>query len=141
MTLIFNGTTITAVTYNGTALDKLIYNGVTVWERWVLRTGNLYSMTSNSSPSPFSCTNHNTILGGAVWNAFDNNASTGCTGGSNHAWEGITEISISFGSTKKPKKILLRTASNLDTTKGVRIRANSVSGTVLVVAGQKAGGF
>ena len=33
MPLIFNGTTIKAITYNGTTLDKVIYNGVTVWER------------------------------------------------------------------------------------------------------------
>ena len=53
MPLIFNGTTIKAVTYNGTALDKVIYNGTTVWESWVLKTGQLYNMTSATTPSPF----------------------------------------------------------------------------------------
>lgn len=31
MSLIFNGTTVTAATYNGTTLTNIIYNGTTVW--------------------------------------------------------------------------------------------------------------
>ena len=60
MPLIFNGTTIKAVTYNGTTLDKVIYNGTTVWERWaaITATGGsvavvgdykIHTFTSNGS--------------------------------------------------------------------------------------------
>ena len=46
MSLIVNGTTIPetgTVKFNGTSLSKIIYNGVTVWERWVKKTGTHYT--------------------------------------------------------------------------------------------------
>jgi len=66
MALIYNGTTVEAVTYNGTTLDKVIYNGTTVWEAWKLKTGNLVTMTSLSAPSPFTCSETD-----GYWKVFD----------------------------------------------------------------------
>ena len=46
MSLIVNGTTIPetgTVKFNGTSLSKIIYNGVTVWERWLLKSGTHYT--------------------------------------------------------------------------------------------------
>lgn len=108
---------------------------------WKHRVGNFYVMTSANTPSPFVANNLNTIFGGQAWNAFDDNTSTGCTGGSNHKWDGWTEIKIDFGGTViKPKKIILRTNNLLDTTRGIRVIQDSSSGIVLLNAGQKVGG-
>lgn len=77
MALIFNGTTVETITYNGVALDSLTYNGTTVWEGWVLTTGNLYIMTSNTTPSPFSCEGYATGSPSDTdyWRGFDNSYS------------------------------------------------------------------
>ena len=103
MPLTFNGTNITKVTYNGTALDKIIFNGTTVWESWVLKTGNLYVMTSNSAPSPFVASRTNNNMGtahGQPYQALNNGNSNlfGC-------WVtnsgGYTQVNLAFNQTKK----------------------------------------
>ena len=58
MALIYNGTTIpnnATITYNGTALTKIIFNGVEVWKKITkeYKTGDLFYMTSNTTPAPF----------------------------------------------------------------------------------------
>ncbi len=56
MALIYNNTTIPetgTIKYGNTSLKKIIYGTKTVWRKKELKTGNLFAMTSNTSPTPF----------------------------------------------------------------------------------------
>ena len=74
------GTTDIVKVYRGTTQIKKIYRGTTlVWSDWVLKTGHLFDMTSNSAPSPFVVTESNNGTDnnqGSPWNIFDVNQST-----------------------------------------------------------------
>ena len=80
MAIKFNGIEVENINFNGTSLDKVIYNGTTVWENWKLKTGSLYKMTSNTTPSPFVASGtQNTAFNkyGSPWQAFDGSDSNG----------------------------------------------------------------
>lgn len=75
MPLKFNSINIEKATFNNTELDKIRYNGTTIWERIQHKTGNLYNMTSNNAPAPFTVTDISTAnLGGesssGAWKCF-----------------------------------------------------------------------
>lgn len=85
MSFKFNGTAPEAIRFVDkgvtTVLDKLIYNDVTVWENWILKTGNFLKMTSNSTPSPFTAALENAYgnynVGSDYWRAFDGTTGNG----------------------------------------------------------------
>lgn len=61
-------------------LSKICKGSIALWENWKLKTGSLYTMTSNTTPSPFVASGtQSTSFSkyGSPWQAFDGNDSNG----------------------------------------------------------------
>ena len=50
------------------SVSKIFRGASLIWENWILMSGNLALMTSNSTPAPFSCS---TTIGGNAYQSFD----------------------------------------------------------------------
>ena len=135
-TINVNSATVINFVKNGvtTALDKLIFNGTTVWENWKLHTGNLVDMTSQTTPSPYTCwsnyyTDDPTALktGYVVW---DNNTGTySNTNNSNvNKPNGWLKLNGALGGTIKPVTIVMITGC---TTGGFELKGLKTDGSYI----------
>lgn len=74
------GTTALSKAYRGTSVISKIYRGTTLlWEYWLLNTGNLVYMTSDTAPSPYVASALSTPTSGSAYFAFDNNDANNVT--------------------------------------------------------------
>ena len=114
--------------------------GMNAGKQWELKTGNLVTMTSDTSPAPFTVTTFGTgtIKSGSPYQMFDNNANTEIdTTGSGQVY---TIFKLNFGKKIKIKKIYINSGSTMNSSnpkdKGVMITTNATSasnlGTTLV---------
>ena len=70
-------TALTKVMRGTTAIQKIMRGVTTIWQNWILKTGNLAIMVNNSSPSPYTCNANNPTVGDAYM-VFDNSNATKC---------------------------------------------------------------
>lgn len=75
---------------------------------WQLQTGNLYTMTGATTPSPFVASALTGVTAGSAWQVFDNASATGIS--ANYFSFSTTGLGaqILFGSTKRISKMKVR---------------------------------
>lgn len=75
---------------------------------WQLQTGNYYTMTGATTPSPFVASALTGVTAGSAWQVFDNSASTAITANYFSASTTGLGAQILFGSTKRISKMKVR---------------------------------
>lgn len=125
-----------------TQIQKVMHGTVLVWQNktWVTHTGNLVTMTSNTTPTPYSIEvlGNGAITSGNAYHIFDNNANTEVDFTATGAAKTI--VKLSFGKKIKIKKIYINSGSTMNASnpndKGLMITTNATSisdiGTTLI---------
>lgn len=75
---------------------------------WTLQSGNFFTMTSNTAPSPFTASLLTSATSGSAWQVFDNASATGITAN----YYGATTLGLGarilFGSSIRVSKLKVR---------------------------------
>lgn len=85
----------------GTVATTACQNKVT----WALQTGNMYTLTSNTAPSPYVASALTTITGGQAYNAFD---ATNTAGVARSYQDGGLGVQLLFGQVIRISKLSVR---------------------------------
>lgn len=105
-----NTTAISTVKLGTSQVDKIYRGTDLVWQAvsWQLQTGNFYTMTTNTAPTPFIASLLTGVTAGSAFQVFDNAAATGIS--ANYFAASTTGLGakILFGSSIRISKMKVR---------------------------------